>query len=145
MPWYEITNPATIDSPAILVFKDRVEENIQLLTKSIDRVSRLRPHIKTHKSFEVCQMLLNNGISKFKCATIAEAEILAKAGAKDILLAYQPVGPKGERLSHLINAYPQSHFSFLIDNKGTAMEIAKLATKLPNNIKVEDILSRTLM
>jgi D-threonine aldolase len=137
-PWYEIKNSSEIDSPSILVFRNRVEKNIQLLIQSIDKISRLRPHVKTHKSLDVCQMLLDHGISKFKCATIAEAEILAKAGAKDILLAYQPVGPKGKRLFQLVQAYPQSSFSFLIDNKETANEIAKLfSTEKPGEYFID--------
>jgi D-serine deaminase-like pyridoxal phosphate-dependent protein len=40
-------------------------------------VRRLRPHAKTHKSKEATQLLIEAGIQKFKCATIAEAEMLA--------------------------------------------------------------------
>jgi hypothetical protein len=45
-------------------------------------VDRLRPHIKTHKTQEVNDLLLKSGIYKFKCATIAEAELLAISNAK---------------------------------------------------------------
>lgn len=51
-------------------------------------------------------MLLDAGIRKFKCATIAEAEMLGHINAPDVLLAYQPVGPKISRLLDLIKAYP---------------------------------------
>jgi D-threonine aldolase len=91
--WYQISNIDEVDSPALIIYKERVEENIRTLIASIDNVNRLRPHIKTHKSPHVTQMMLHAGITKFKCATIAEAEMLATAGAKYILLAYQPVGP----------------------------------------------------
>jgi D-serine deaminase-like pyridoxal phosphate-dependent protein len=39
---------------------------------------------------EVAQMFIEEGINRFKCATIAEADMLAIAGAEDVLLAYQP-------------------------------------------------------
>src|SRR5438034_3045144 len=42
-----------------------------------------------------------HGISKFKCATIAEVEMTASCGAQDVLLAYQPVGPNVGRLVQL--------------------------------------------
>ena len=42
--------------------------------------------------------MLAAGIRKFKCATIAEAEMLAQCGAPDVLLAYQPLGPQAETL-----------------------------------------------
>src|SRR5688572_7997573 len=99
--WYQIANIDQVDSPALVIYPERVQKNIDTLVKSIDEISRLRPHIKTHKSDHVTQMMLERGISKFKCATIAEAEMLATSGARDILLAYQPVGPKGKRFQKL--------------------------------------------
>src|SRR5687768_7281900 len=121
LEWYSIKNIDTLDSPCLVVYPDRIKKNIQTLVESIDKVSRLRPHIKTHKSFEVSRMMLDAGITKFKCATIAEAEMLASAGAKDILLAYQPVGPKGTRLATLVKEFPEIKWSCLIDD----LEIAK--------------------
>lgn len=131
MNWYKIKNEAEIDSPSILVYRDRVEQNIRTLVGSIDQVARLRPHIKTHKSLEVCRMLLAAGITKYKCATIAEAEILARAGATDILLAYQPVGPKANRLLNLSKAYPASTFSCLIDDEGAAKHLSDVFQNEP--------------
>ena len=82
----------------------------------IDEISRLRPHVKTHKIREVSQLLLEAGITKFKCPTIAEAEMLAGIQAPDVLLPYQPIGPKVERLIQLIKNYPATRFSCLVDN-----------------------------
>ena len=123
--WYTIDNVAELDTPALAIYKDRVKENIQTLIKSIDDVSRLRPHIKTHKSSEVSVMMLNAGIKKFKCATIAEAEMLALAGAPDVLLAYQPVGPKANRLASLVQQFPATNFSCLIDNLEVANHLSE--------------------
>src|SRR5688572_21996037 len=99
--WYTFENIDELDSPSLVVYPDRIKENIRRMVASIEDITRLRPHIKTHKSAEVCRMMLAAGIKKFKCATIAEAEMLATAGAPDILLAYQPVGPKINRLLSL--------------------------------------------
>ena len=118
--WYTINNIGDLDSPALAVYPDRVKENIQILIRSIDNVGRLRPHVKTNKSPEVCKMMLQAGIQKFKCATIAEAEMLASIGAQDVLLAYQPVGPKATRLLALTLKFPATAFSSLIDDPDTA-------------------------
>ena len=91
----------------------------------IDDVKRLRPHVKTHKSKEAALLLLDAGIFKFKCATIAEAEMLAMVNAPDVLLAYQPAGPKIKRFISLIKNYPQTVFSCLVDNLDSAKSIAK--------------------
>jgi D-threonine aldolase len=125
MDWYEIENIDAIDSPALLIYKDRVHENIRLL-KSMKDVDHLRPHVKTNKIAEVCRMMLNEGITKFKCATIAEAEMLAMINAPDVMLAYQPVGPKVNRLEQLVKAYPSTLFSCLIDDFNAAKNISEI-------------------
>lgn len=122
--WYEINNADGLDTPAIAIYIERVKKNIATLIASIDDVSRLRPHVKTHKSPEVTRLMLDAGVTKFKCATIAEAEMLALAEAPDVLLAYQPVGPKAKRLLSLIQKYPSTKFSCLVDNKETASALS---------------------
>src|SRR3954462_5467386 len=114
--WYIVNDIDKVDSPALLIYEDRVIENIRILLSMIDDVTRLRPHVKTHKSKEVALLMMKSGISKFKCATVAEAEMLAMANATDVLLAYQPVGPKLNRFVELIKRYPATTFSCLIDN-----------------------------
>lgn len=123
LPWYQIKNINEIDTPALLLYPERIAENIRLLKSMIDDPMRLRPHIKTNKCMETVSMLISEGISKFKCATIAEAEMLAMCNAKDVLLAYQPVGPRIERLLEVIKTYPATKFSCVTDNMGTAQQI----------------------
>lgn len=89
----------------------------------VKNVEKLRPHAKTNKIAEVCRMMMDAGIVKFKCATIAEAEMLGMIGAKDVLLAYQPGGPKIERLYNLTQKYAATKYSCLIDNAGSAKNI----------------------
>lgn len=124
--WYSIENVNTLDTPALAIYPDRVKNNIDALVKSIDDVKRLRPHIKTHKSSEVTKMMLAAGIRKFKCATIAEAEMLAIAGAPDVILAYQPVGPKANRLAELTKKFPSTSFAALVDNLEVTKHISKV-------------------
>lgn len=124
--WYVIDNVNELDTPALVIYPDRARKNIQLLIGSIDDIKRLRPHVKTHKSSEVSSFMLEAGIHKFKCATIAEAEMLAAAGAPDVLLAYQPVGPKASRLAALAKQFPSTKFSCLIDNLDTAKKLSEV-------------------
>ena len=126
MNWYTIENIDDIDSPALVIYKERVNENIRLLTTMAEDVGQLRPHVKTNKIAEVCRMMMNHGITKFKCATIAEAEMLAMINAPDVLLAYQPIGPKVLRLLELAKAYPSTHFSCITDDFRAANNISDL-------------------
>jgi len=114
--WYLIKNVAELDSPALVVYPSRVRENIDQAIRMAGNPARLRPHIKTHKSPAPVQLMLGAGIRQFKCATIAEAEMLALCDAPDVLLAYQPIGPKLQRFIALIVKYPKTSFSCLVDN-----------------------------
>lgn len=125
--WYTIQDADSIDSPALVLYAERVAANVQRLIDGIDEPLRLRPHVKTHKTREVTMLLLEAGIRKFKCATIAEAEMLAGCRADDVLLAYQPVGPKVGRLITLIQNYPHTHFACLTDHPSTARAMSEAA------------------
>lgn len=127
--WYTINTIDQLDTPALVVYPDRVKENIRVLKQFVSDVNRLRPHVKTNKCAEVCKMMMDQGIYKFKCATIAEAEMLALIGAPDVLLAYQPVGPKVSRLIELIQKFPTTLFGCLVDNLNSASYLSEQAEK----------------
>ncbi|MBM3177681.1 MAG: D-TA family PLP-dependent enzyme [Bacteroidetes bacterium] len=127
--WFEISNVDSIDSPALVVYPDRVKENIRIMISFIKDVNRLRPHIKTNKSPDAVKLMMEQGIRRFKCATITEAQMLGEAGAKDVLLAYQPSGPKIQRLASVAKQFPNTSFSCLADNTSSIQEIGKIFEK----------------
>jgi D-threonine aldolase len=122
--WYTIDNINELDSPALVVYPERVKANISTAVSMVDDVLRLRPHIKTSKCRETIQLMLEAGILKFKCATIAEAETLGICHAPDVLLAYQPNGPKLQRFVAVIKKYPATKYSCLTDYMHAAQEMA---------------------
>ena len=133
-----VTNEDEVDSPALLVYPELVAKNIAMAIAIAGGTAMLRPHVKTHKMVEVSRMLIDAGIGKFKCATIAEAEMLVMAGAKDILLAYQPTMVKAKRLAELARANPAVSFGYLVDNEDSgAMLAAELS--FPNTFAWIDI------
>jgi D-serine deaminase-like pyridoxal phosphate-dependent protein len=134
--WFQINNIDEIDSPALVVYPERVRENIGTLLSMIDDPERLRPHVKTHKSIEATSLLMKAGIKKFKCATISEAEMLGMAGAPDILLAYQPSAIKLKRFISLIKKYTAAKFSCLVDDANSAKNISGEAIKNAVEISV---------
>ncbi|WP_298731899.1 D-TA family PLP-dependent enzyme [uncultured Chitinophaga sp.] len=134
--WYTINNVDQLDSPALLVYPARIRENIDAVKAAIDDVQRLRPHVKTNKMAEVVQLMQDAGIRQFKCATIAEAEMLGKVNAADALLAYQPAGPKIARLAALVRAYPRTMFSCLVDDLQAATAISNQFSALQQPLQV---------
>lgn len=123
--WYEIENIDEFDSPGLLIFPDRIQKNIGRLLENIP-AENLRPHVKTNKMAEVCTMMLQAGITKFKAATISELEMLAMIHAPDVLLAFPPTIPKIKRLIRLIQKYPDTKFSCLADHVQTVEAISGL-------------------
>ncbi len=115
--WFHVANEREIASPALLIFRERVERNIRRMLQIAGGPGRLRPHVKTHKLGPLVRAQIAHGITKFKCATIAEAEMTAEAGAADVLLAFQPVGPAVDRLGSLRRKFPGTAFSTIADSE----------------------------
>lgn len=125
MNWYEVSNINQVDSPALLVYPNRIQHNIQTMLASVgNNPKRLFPHVKTHKMAEVVRMQLQAGIERFKCATIAEMEMTLNAGANYVLIAYQMTGPKIDRLVQLARKYPTATIAALVDNLDSAQQLA---------------------
>ena len=127
MAWYTVDNAADISSPALLVYPDRAAQNIARAVALAGGPDRLRPHLKTSKLPEIVRLHLEHGVARFKVATIAEAEMAAGAGAADVLLACQPVGPNIVRLVRLVRAFPATRFSAVVDDAATVQAIGEAA------------------
>lgn len=104
--WYKPNNESSIATPAVLVYPDRIEENILRMIAIAGDAGRLRPHVKTHKISEVITLHLKHGIERFKCATLSEVEMVAGAGGKDILLAYPLLGPGIDHYFRIMEQFP---------------------------------------
>jgi D-serine deaminase-like pyridoxal phosphate-dependent protein len=126
-PWYRVESENQIASPALLIYPERIEHNIDQMLRLAGSADRLRPHIKTHKMAEIIRMQLERGIHKFKCATLAEAELLARCKARDVLLAYPLTGPGPGRLAALQKKYPETDFSCLVDHEDSLKNLIRAA------------------
>jgi D-serine deaminase-like pyridoxal phosphate-dependent protein len=127
--WYQIENADEISSPALLVYPDRIESNIRKLIEIAGSLDLLRPHVKTHKMAEIIRLQMKHGIYKFKCATISEAEMVARCGAPDILLAVQPVGPNIGRFFKLKQEFDKIKISCIADNEQVIIQLSDMARK----------------
>jgi D-serine deaminase-like pyridoxal phosphate-dependent protein len=124
-PWYLVANVDQVPSPALLVYPDRAAENIRRMVRFAGGAERLRPHAKTHKMAEVARLQMAAGIHKFKCSTLAEAEMLAGVGAQDILLAFPQVGPNVDRFARLAVAFPTITWSTVADDLGLLHSLSR--------------------
>jgi D-threonine aldolase len=126
--WFEIDRVEEIASPALLVYRDRVNENILRLINRVSDPARLRPHVKTHKMAAVCRRMMEKGISKFKSATFEEAEMLGSADAPDVLIAYPLTGPNINRFRNLVQKYAGTRFSTIVDRAEAARDLSEAST-----------------
>ncbi len=92
-----------IDTPALLVDLDRMEENLETMQARADAWGvRLRPHIKTHRTPEIAKMQIFRGCHGITVAKLGEAEVMAAEGIRDIFIANEIVGSlKFKRLRKL--------------------------------------------
>jgi D-serine deaminase-like pyridoxal phosphate-dependent protein len=76
-----------LQTPALLVDRIDLEHNLQTMAAALPG-SRLRPHVKAHKSTGLARRQQDAGHTGFTCATIREVEGMAAAGlGADLLLA----------------------------------------------------------
>ena len=122
--WYLVRNAASIATPALLVYEERLEANTRRALQIAGGPGRLRPHVKTHKCARIVERMRGAGITRFKCATVAEAEMLGRAGVEDALLAYTLVGENARRFARLCRAYPRTRFSTIVDSAEGAAELS---------------------
>ena len=113
---YRFDGAEQLITPCLLIFPHIVRANIAEAIRLAGSPDRLRPHVKTHKSPHVVQLMQAAGISKFKCATLSEARMLGTCTAADVLVAYPQVGPAVAELVRIVGDYPQTRFSTVVDD-----------------------------
>lgn len=82
-----------VETPALLLYIEAAERNLQRMFSFLNEKGvRLRPHVKLHKATPaLAHMQMNAGAIGITCAKVSEAEILVRAGIRDILIANQIV------------------------------------------------------
>jgi D-serine deaminase-like pyridoxal phosphate-dependent protein len=92
-----------LETPAAIVDLEILEDNIDRMAKYCRAHKlKLRPHTKTHKTPAIAQMQIESGSYGITVAKVGEAEVMARSGVRDLLVAYPVVGQrKLERLAAL--------------------------------------------
>ncbi len=115
-----------IDTPALLVDIPAVERNIvKMADFARKRGIGLRPYIKTHKSTILAKKQLAAGAIGIGCAKLGEAEVMAEAGIRDILLGNQIIG--SEKIARLMNLAGQADVIVAVDDRQNVYELSAAA------------------
>lgn len=88
-------------TPALLLDLDAFEANLARMVEHVQRSGKaLRPHAKAHKCVEIARRQLAAGACGVCVATLAEAELMSKAGITGLLLTSPVADPaKIERIA----------------------------------------------
>jgi D-serine deaminase-like pyridoxal phosphate-dependent protein len=85
-----------IPTPALVVDLDAFERNLALMAKRAATAGlALRPHAKTHKSATIGHRQIEAGAIGVCCVKLGEAEALAQAGLRRLLVTSPVVGSDG--------------------------------------------------
>lgn len=115
-----------LDTPFLWVDLDILENNIAEIANLLRAAGvNWRPHIKGIKTPAIAHMLLRAGAIGLTCAKLGEAEVMAAAGIRDLLIANQLVGGrKYTRLAHLARTVD---VKVAVDSTFTLAELSKAA------------------
>lgn len=127
MHTFTLNDPSQTLSPSLLIGWQTVQANLRRMLALAGSPNRLRPHMKTHKTKDITQLYQSQGITKHKCATLREAEVLAECGANDVLIAYTMVGPNQKRLCELAKRFPRTRFACLADDREMLLQLNEQA------------------
>ncbi len=133
---YALRDPSELLSPGVLVYRNLVRQNLQGMIAMARGADRLRPHVKTHKMAEIVRMAESMGIRKHKCATLAEAEMVAAAGGADVLVSYPLIGPNLKRFMNLVRGYRNTQFRATVDDPDSARALSAAVAGLERPVPV---------
>ena len=95
-----------VPTPALLLDLDRFERNLRRMAAHARAAGKhLRPHAKTHRCPEIAREQVTAGALGVACAKLGEAEVMARAGVRGLLITTEVVAPAAiRRLMRLVSA-----------------------------------------
>ncbi|MFH1086121.1 MAG: DSD1 family PLP-dependent enzyme, partial [Chloroflexota bacterium] len=119
-------NKFELDTPALCLDAARLERNIAKMASFFEgRPARLRPHSKTHKCPTIAWMQMRSGAIGITCAKLGEAEVMAQAGLRDLLIANQVLG--ADKIARLVNLAAYSEVMVAVDDAANARDLSDAA------------------
>lgn len=113
---YSFAGTSDLITPALIYYRDLIQNNMETAIRTAHGANRLWPHIKSHKMADMIRLSIQHGITRFKCATIAEAEVAASCGSSHVIVAYPLTGPNISRFIKLSEAFPHTQFYAIGDD-----------------------------
>ncbi len=124
-----------IDTPALVIDLDKMERNIDKMATFFEgQASNVRPHTKTHKCPVLAHKQLQAGAHGITCAKLGEAEVMAEAGIRDILIANQIVGD--QKIGRLANLARHCDIMVAVESAENVADLSGAARHVGSRIRV---------
>ena len=121
-----IPESAEIQTPALLVDLDAMEQNIRTMAAYFStQSSKLRPHFKNHRVLEIAQCQLKHGAAGITCARLWQAEKLVQAGIQNVLIANEVAG--AEQIKRFAELSGEAPVIVAVDNESVVREMGRRA------------------
>ncbi len=125
----------SIDTPLVVLDKNKLKRNITEMAQfSKEAGVDLRPHIKAHKTAEIALLQVEAGAKGITVAKLGEAEEMAKAGIRDIFIAYQIIGE--EKIQRVMNLMRVADLTLAVDSEVGVGYLKDMAAKVERQIPV---------
>lgn len=122
-----------LETPALILDKKAFQANLDKMDVLLKNTSmKLRPHYKSNKCSEIAKMQIARGASGITCAKLGEAEDLAKAGIKNILIANQVVQPS--KIKKIAELAKNCYLIICVDKTENIVELSLAATEAGSQI-----------
>ncbi len=117
---------------------DAMEANLQHMAAFFtEGPCRLRPHYKNHKCVALARRQLAHGAVGITCATLGEAEALARNGIRDILMANEIAG--APQIDRFVQLSRTTDIKVGVDNEHaiSALSAASAQAQVPLSVVVD--------
>ncbi|MHB9033388.1 MAG: DSD1 family PLP-dependent enzyme [Anaerolineae bacterium] len=122
-------------TPCLCLDNNALEYNIARMQAFLAQGPvQLRPHSKTHKCPTIAWMQLQAGAVGITCAKLSEAEVMAQAGIRDILIANQIIDPV--KIARLAQLAAYTDVMVAVDTLANARDLAQAAQSARTTIRV---------
>jgi D-serine deaminase-like pyridoxal phosphate-dependent protein len=119
-----------IPTPALLLDLDRFERNIAAMAAHVRAAGKqIRPHSKTHKCPEIAKRQIAAGAVGVACAKLGEAEVMAAAGIRGLLVTTEIVGE--EKLGRFARLLERgADVMVVVDHPDNLADLSALAARV---------------
>jgi D-serine deaminase-like pyridoxal phosphate-dependent protein len=126
---------SALDTPALIVDLDAMEESIARIARTCSEHGvGWRPHTKGQKTPEIVRKEIEAGAIGVTCAKLGEAEVMADAGIRDILIANQIIGPA--KIVRLMALLDKADVIVAVDSTQNVTELAAAAARWGKTLRV---------